>query len=177
MMFGSLISLMAIVLCCLVSTAGLSISAAAQIQRIDSAPPPLKLLSKAERSRLNEVNHIGRRTKLTLELMDLRLRNAEASFASEQYEDMFTDLGGFHALADNGLEFLASKNDGGGKVLDNFKRLEIGLRKFMPRLETIRRDLPVRYESYVRKLIVRIRDARSKATEPLFGETVISDGF
>ncbi|MEK7855704.1 MAG: hypothetical protein AAB288_06415, partial [Acidobacteriota bacterium] len=60
-----------------------------------------------------------------------------------------------------------------GKVLNNFKRLEIGLRQFRPRLELIRRGIPSEYEPYLRSLIQYVRDARAKAVEPLFGDSVV----
>ena len=63
-----------------------------------------------------------------------------------------------------------------GKVLNNFKRLEIGLRGFMPRLQMIHHDVPMRYEHYVRNLMKSLRTARARAIEPLFDETVLPDG-
>ncbi len=145
----------------------------AQIGIVDVAPPPMKLLPKEEEDRLNRSRDIGARTKLALTMMDGRLAEAESQNKKENYEEMFRELGHFHALVDNSLDFLNENNTGRGKVLDNFKRLEIGLRKFIPRLEAVRRELPLKYEDYVRKLMIRIRDARTKATEPLFGETVV----
>jgi hypothetical protein len=69
---------------------------------------------------------------------------------------------------DNTLDFLNKSDKDSGRVLDNFKRFEIGLRGFTPRLELIRRDLPIRYEFYVRNLIKNLRAARARAIEPLF---------
>jgi|CXWL01.1.fsa_nt_gi hypothetical protein len=138
------------------------------------APPPLKVFSKEERSRLDAKSDLKDRTKLALELMDLRLDAAEKFAAGQEFEPMFRELGSFHALMDESLEFLGHRDTGSnGKVLDNFKRLEIGLRGFSPRIETIRRELPIRYDDYVRKLMKYVRDARTRAVDPLFGETVI----
>jgi hypothetical protein len=148
-------------------------TAAAQSVGIELAPPPLSIISKAEQEQLDRAKDVGDRTKLALKLMDQRTVGAENAFSNENFDGMFRELGAFHALMEDSLAYLNQRNTGRGKVLDNFKRFEIGLRKFMPRLETIRRELPLRYEDYVRKLIIRIRDARAKATEPLFGETVI----
>jgi hypothetical protein len=74
---------------------------------------------------------------------------------------------------DESLAFLTSQDKDRNKVLYNFKRLDIGLRAFMPRLETIRRDLPSRYDPYVKKLVKFISEAREKALEPMFGNTVV----
>jgi hypothetical protein len=137
------------------------------------APPPLKILSENEKSRLAAETEVKRRTKLALELLDLRLKKAEALDAAENYDGMFVELGGFHGLMDYTLDFLNKSDKDSGRVLNNFKRFEIGLRGFTPRLEIIRRDLPIRYELYLRNLIKNLRAARARAIEPLFDDVVI----
>ena len=139
----------------------------------DIAPPPLKFVSKQELAQLNAVLDVKKRTKLALELMAGRLKQAETFHAQEQLDDMFKQLGGFHGLMDNTLAFLDSGEKDSGRVLNNYKRFEIGLREYRPRLELIRRDLPLRYEFYVRTLIVFLRDARAKAVEPQFSDSVV----
>ena len=140
-----------------------------------TAPPPLKAISKEEKSQLNAETNVKRHTKLALELMSVRLTSAENFNNQQQYTQMFNELGGFHALVDDTLDYLRSHDTDSGKVLNNFKRLEMSLREFAPRLELIRRDLPLKYELYVRKLIIYMREARTKAVEPLFSNSVVSD--
>lgn len=140
---------------------------------IDIAPPPLKRLSKEEKSQLDAQNDLKKRTNLALELMELRLKKAEDLRTREAYDEMFLELGGFHALMDNTFEFLNRNNPNNGKVLNNFKRLEIGLRAFRPRLEVIRLDLPSKYDVYVKNLITFLRDVRTRSIEPLFGDSVV----
>lgn len=149
------------------------LSAAAQDDPPELAPPPLKIISKDEHSRLDAKTDIKDRTKLSLDLMNTRLATAEKLSSVQDFDGMFRELGAFHGLMDDCFEFLHKRDNGGGKVLDNFKRLEIGLRGFSPRIETIRRELPQRYDVYVRKLMGYVREARTKATEPLFGDTVL----
>ncbi len=140
----------------------------------DMAPPPVKNVSKAERSQLESETEVKKRTKLALELMNIRLLKAEELNSRQEFTEMFLELGSFHGLVDDTLGFLTQVSRGdSGKVLYNFKRLEIGLRTFIPRMEGIRRDLPPRYEFYVRILTKYLRDARTKAVEPLFGDTVV----
>lgn len=146
-----------------------------QTEEQDIAPPPLKFVSKEELAQLNIVTDVKKRTKLALQLMTGRLAQAETFHTQEQLDDMFKQLGGFHGLMDNTLAFLDSSDKDSGKVLNNYKRFEIGLREYRPRLELIRRDLPLRYEFYVRNLIRYLRDARAKAVEPLFSDTVVPD--
>lgn len=150
-------------------------AAAQENEQQDTAPPPLKILSKDETKQLNAETDVKKRTKLALDLMEIRLKKAEVLNSQRQYAEMFDELGDFHALVDKTLNFLNSKDDGGGKILNNFKRVEISLREFLPRLELIRRDLPAKYEFYVRDLARDVRRARSKAIEPFFGNTVVKD--
>ena len=156
--------------------AGMSMTGLAQnIVYDDVAPPPLKILSEEEKTKLSAQVEVKRRTKLALEFMDSRLRSAESLDAAENYDEMFVQLGAFHGLMENTLTFLNKSDKDSGKVLNNFKRFEIGLRGFRPRLEMIRHDLPIRYELYVRNLIRNLREARARAIEPLFDDTVVPE--
>lgn len=139
------------------------------------APPVVKVISKEEKTALAGVSDVKNRTKLALELMDARLKKAEALNTQSSFNALLTELGGFHALMDDALRFLNRNDTGGGKMLNNFKRFEMALRGFTPRLELIRREMPERYEYHVRKLLITLRDTRSKAVEPLFSTTVVPD--
>ena len=101
------------------------------------------------------------------------MKRAEELHAVPNFDAMFGELGAFHGLVDDTLDFLMHSDKDSDKVLNNFKRFEIGVRGFVPRLEVIRRDLPFRYEFYVRRLAIFLRDARAKAIEPLFSDTVV----
>ena len=135
----------------------------------DAAPPPIKQISKAEKAQLDEEPEVKGRTKLSLELMAARVSVAEKYLPQEQFEMVFRELGGFHALVDDALAFLTTTETDKKKVLDNFKRLEMGLRTFTLRLELIRREMPPQREYYIRLLLREMREARAKAVEPLFG--------
>ncbi|MGD9562596.1 MAG: hypothetical protein AB7F88_10875 [Pyrinomonadaceae bacterium] len=137
------------------------------------APPPLMTVSKEELTQLTAETSVKKRTRTALELMSARLDKAEALLAEERFDDMYEVLGGFHGLMDNTLTFLNESDNDSNKILNNYKRFEIGLRKFRPRLELIRRELPVRYEPYLRHLIHYLRDARTKAVESLFSDSVV----
>lgn len=143
-------------------------------QTDDLAPPPMRLVSKGERSQLDASIDPKRRVELALMLMAGRMKRAETLKAGEDFENMFLELGGFHGLMDNTLDYLERENRRRGKVLNYFKKYEMGLRGFTPRLELIRRDLPTRYEPYIKTLLRYLRDARSKAIEPFYGDSVVS---
>lgn len=164
-----------VILCMLlVLAAGCVNDAAAQDVMLVVAPPPVRIISKDDRARLDAVTDLKLRTKLTLKMMDERLATAQTHNSARDYNAMFDELGVFHGLMNDGLKFLKDKPQT-TKVLDMFKRFEIGLRGFAPRLEAIRRDLPLTYEDYVRRLIIYLRDARTSAIEPQFADTVIPE--
>jgi hypothetical protein len=159
-------------LCVLLVNCG---SASAQDDPPDIAPPPIKLISKSERSQLKERPDIKDHTVLALQLMDTRLRSAEKYRTNENYTLMFAELGGFQGLMDNTLDFLLKSPNGEGKRLNGLKRFEIGLRGYIPRIEGIRRELPSNFEPYVKSLIKYVSDVREKAIEPFFSNSVIGD--
>lgn len=137
------------------------------------APPPLKFISKEEKAKLEESKNVKDRTKTALTLMDTRLATAESLMAKNDFNGIFQELGAFQGLLDNQLDYLIRRDNDSGRILDNFKRLEIGLRGFTARIETIRREMPYRFEPFVRSVGKYLRDARSKALEPLFSDTVV----
>src|SRR5215213_2178033 len=140
------------------------------------APPAVKIISKEEKSALAGVSDVKDRTKLALDLMEARLKKAEELNTQESFGALLTELGSFQALMDDALKFLNRNDDGRGKVMSTFKRFEMALRAFTPRLELIRRDLPENYEYHVRKLLRTVRDTRAKAVEPFFSSTVVPSG-
>lgn len=155
------------------SSAFLLSTVSAQDDPPDTAPPPLKLISKQERMSLEAQTDVKARTKLALELMQARLATSERLYSATDFDGMFRELGGFQGLLDNTLNFLLRSDKNSDKVLNNFKRFEIGLRRFSPRIETIRRELPLQYEEYMENLIKYVRNARARAIEPLFGDSVV----
>jgi len=157
-------------------TFSFSLFTAVSAQDDDDAPPPLKIVTKEERAKLGGESDLKVRTKLAVEMMKLRIDEAERLNGTENFDGMFRELGHFRGLLDYTLGFLAQQDAKQNKTLDNYKRLELFLRAAAPRLETIRRDLPLRYEDYVRELLIYIRDARRKAIEPLFSDTVLPKG-
>ena len=136
-------------------------------------PPPVIVVTKIERQKLDALADLKERSKLSLELMNTHLAAAEKYNADQDFDAMFRELGGFQGLLDNAVAHLERQNAKSDKVLDNYKRLEIGLRGFSTRLEGIRRDMPLRYEDYVRKLLIHLRDSRTRAAEPFFKDAVV----
>ncbi len=154
----------------LVLLCSLSYTAFAQDDPPDTVPPPSRVISKEERSKLGAQKEIKNRTRLALELMEARLKLAESALGREDFDSVHRELGGFQFLMDDALDYLNRRNNDSGAIRNNFKRYEIAIRAFTPRLELIRREVPRRYEPYVFNLLKYLRDARTKAIEPQFGD-------
>jgi hypothetical protein len=138
----------------------------------DVAPPPIKILTKDEKTTLEaQGSNIKKRTKVSLELMDARIEKAEKSKVSSDFQQSLEELAGFNAILDNTLSFLI-KTDA-GKSDRSFINFEIYLRKQIPRLETIRREMPHKFGYHVGRIMKAVRDARAKAVEPIFEDTVL----
>lgn len=144
-------------------------------QPADMVPPPLKKLSNEEKERLEAEQNVKKRTQLAIDLMEARLKTAATQKDESDYRGALDTLGGFQALLENTLDFLTKNDVRSGRVQNNFKRFELALRAQAPRLELIRRELPLNYGYHVQKLIRAVRDARAKAVEPLFSNTVVPE--
>jgi hypothetical protein len=70
------------------------------------------------------------------------------------------------------LNFLQENSSSKG-ILRNFKRFEIGLREFMPRLGNLKRVFPYSHSYHVVKLIGFVRDTRETAQDHFYATTVI----
>jgi hypothetical protein len=139
------------------------------------APPPMKLVAKEDLTRLDAVAMPKDKTKLALRLMDERLAGAERLNTAARFEEMFTELGRFGGLLDYTLSYLGKQDQNDKRVLDSYKRFEIAIRAHMGRLEVVRRELPIKYEKFVRDLIKSLRTARQRALDPQFSDTVVPE--
>ncbi len=160
-------------LCFFVFGFGICVSCHGQTDEPELAPPPLKVVTKDERSTLDAEHDLRSKTKLALELMASRITAAERSNAAGDFEGLFRELGRFKGLLDYSFSFLKQQNANDKRTLDNYKRIDMSLRGFIPRVEMIRRELPVRYGEYVRDFLLYLRDSRDKAMEPMFSDTVL----
>lgn len=133
-------------------------------------PTPKIELSKNERTALDGAKDSKKYLKVALELMESRIASAEKLAANGDFDAMHAELGGFHAVMDTSLDHLIAAENRRGKVLETFKRFEIALRGFTPRIENMRRDAPEKYGAYMVKLLKRIRENRTRAIEPFYDE-------
>lgn len=173
---GFIITLMTIVWAVACSiTAANSYCAYAQDLETLEAPPLMKYIPQAERALLASARDTKGRTRLSLQLMEGHLENAERLTSSQQFSGAATELGIYHALVEDALMALRSLDGTKNKERDLFKLMEITLRAHSSRLEAIRRATPFEEASGVNATYEHVREARTAALNAFFGEEVMTE--
>jgi hypothetical protein len=137
-------------------------------------PPPMKFVSRSERTQLSAARDAKARTRATIELAEARLARAEQLTAGQQYEAASTELGVYQGLLEDALSYLDTGEQKKASR-DTYKRLELALRAHCSRLEAIRRVTPSEYAVHVKAICECARNARSEALNAFYGDTVIRD--
>ena len=140
-----------------------------------TAPPPFKLIVKEERAQIEQTNDSQKRLKLTIDLARAHLTLAEQHTSREDYESASSEVGKYHALIENSLQFLSTFKRDSNKTRDLYKRLELALRGDGPRLTAMRRITPLEFAVWIKKVEDFARDGRTEALNSFYGHTVVRE--
>jgi hypothetical protein len=163
-------------LCSLLTlTACLACVAQAQVNPFTSAPPPMKLVSNTERAQLSGAHDVKGRTRASLDLAEQRLRRAEELTTALQYDAASSELGCYHGIVEDAMNYLAALKTDKGKMRDLFKRVELTLRAHGTRIEAIRRVTPTEYAINIKPIADYARSARTEALNAFYGDTVVRE--
>ncbi len=156
----------------------LALSALAQQPRSPQlpAPPPMRLVTSAERSELNSVRDPKSRIRTTIDLASTRLTRGEELTSQKEFDRASEELGGYLGLIDDVRSFIGGMNRDKGSTRDLYKHLEIALRAHIPRLAVMRRTTPAEYAGNLKDAEEYLRDARSEALDSFYGQSVLRDG-
>jgi hypothetical protein len=141
-----------------------------------TAPPPLKIITRAEREQLTAARDDKARVKLTIELAEVHLTNVENQTAIQQYDGASSEIGKYWALIEDLLNYMKTLGREGNRRRDLYKRLELALRAHSPRLNAVRRTTPAEYAVWIKEVETFARDSRTEALNSFYGNTVIRDG-
>lgn len=139
------------------------------------APPPLKSVSRIERSQLDGARDTKIRLRATIEMAEDHLTRAEQLAAGQQYDAACEQLGSYQGLIENLLSFLNEKEPKKNKIRDILKRFEMALRTQSPRIEAIRRVTPSEQAVNVKAILDFSYRARTDALNSFFGEAIINE--
>ena len=141
-----------------------------------TAPPPFKMIVKEERAALDDAaRDPQKRLKLTIEFAGGHLLSAEQHTARQNYEAASTEVGMYHALIENALQFLSTFKRDSNKTRDLYKRLELALRADGPRLTAMRRTTPLEFAVWIKQVEDFARQGRTEALNSFYGHTVVRE--
>lgn len=140
-----------------------------------TAPPPLKIVSREERARIDGADDSKARIRITIELAELRLAKAEVLTSEQNFDGATAELGKYEALIEDSLDYLSPMVRDKNKTRDLYKRLELALRAHGPRLTAIRRSTPLEYAVWIKALEEFARKGRTEALNSFYGHTVFRE--
>lgn len=139
------------------------------------APPPIKIISKDERAQIDQAGDSKARIRATMDLAAIRLTRAEQLAKDGKYDDALTEVGSYEALIQDSLDFLKAMKRDSNKTRDLCKRVDIALRAHAPRLTTMRRETPLEFAVWIKKVEEFARAARTEVLNTFYGHTVVRE--
>lgn len=139
------------------------------------APPPIKIISKEERAQIDQASDSKARIRTTMDLAALRITRAEQLAKQGSYDDALTEVGSYEALIQDSLDFLRDMKRDSNKTRDLCKRVELALRAHGPRLTTMRRETPLEFAVWIKKVEEFSRAARTEVLNTFYGHTVVRE--
>lgn len=146
-----------------------------QVVTQPSAPPPVRMITKEDKARIEASKDEKSRLRTIIELADSHLSQAEAQTAQEEYDIASAALGRYRALIEEALNIMSQLSPDQNRTRDLYKRLELVLRAHGPRLTAIRRTTPLEYAVWVKDLEEFAREGRTHALNSFYGNTVVKD--
>ena len=156
---------------CLLSTAAV----AQQPRGSLPAPPPMRLVSRAEHSELAAATNAKTRLHAAITLAEQHLSQAEMFTNQKKFDEASAELGNYLGLIGDLRDFLMSLNADKGSTRDLFRHMEIAVRGHIPRLAVMRRTTPADYAIHIKDAEDYIKDTRSVALDSFYGHSVLRD--
>ncbi|MEP6743005.1 MAG: hypothetical protein ABJB61_10945 [bacterium] len=140
-----------------------------------TAPPPLKIVTRQDRLQLDAEKDSKARVRLTLDLAEVHLANAETQTSHLNYDDAAAEAGKYSALIQDVFVFLNTLKQDSNKTRDLYKRVELALRAQGSRLTIMRRTTPSAYAVWIKETEDFARRGRTEALNSFYGQTVVRD--
>jgi hypothetical protein len=140
-----------------------------------TAPPPLKIVPRQDRIEIDEEKDAKARVRVTLELAEGHLANAELQTSHLNYDEAATETGKYSALIEDVFAFLGKLKQDTNKTRDLYKHVELTLRAHGPRLSIMRRATPSAYAIWIKETEDFARRGRTEALNSFYGHTVVRD--
>ena|SRR5437868_7107268 len=165
-------SIFPVMLICVLST-----SAFSQQPKIPGmpAPPPMRFVTRSERSELDSARDPKARLRATLTIAEGHLQRAETFTADKKFDAAAAELGEYLGLIGDMRSFVATLNTDKASTRDINRHFEFSVRLHIPRLAVMRRDTPAEYSSNIKDAEEYIRDTRAEALDSFYGHSVLRE--
>lgn len=153
-----------------------SVVSSQQLQTQDiPVPPPVKVISSADREQLNAAKDPKSRVKISITLAEAHLVKAEGQIAERSYDNALGEAARYWAIMENAFVYLRGLKSGSGKNRDLYKRMELALRAHGPRLTGLRRTTPSEYAVWLKEIEENARNGRTEALNSFYGDNVVRE--
>jgi hypothetical protein len=139
------------------------------------APPPMRFVSRTERSELDAAKDPKSRLRSTIKLAEDRLARAENLTGQKAFEEASTEVGGYLGLIGDLREFIGKLERDKGSTRDMYRHLDIAVRPHIPRLAVMRRITPAAYALHLKDAEEYVKDTRAEALESFYGHSVLRE--
>ena len=139
------------------------------------APPPMLIVTRADRSALQTANDPKSRLRTTFTLAEDHLKRAETATDQKKFEEALSELGRYLGLIDDVLAYIATLSREKGSTRDLYRHFEISVRPHIPRIAVMRRSTPLEYARHLKDAEEYIKNARSEALDSFYGQTVLRE--
>src|ERR1043166_3544094 len=160
-----------------VTACALAASAAAQDQQLPRlpAPPPMHLVSKSDRSELNEARDPKAKLRAAMTIAEQHLTRAEQLTDEKKFDEALAALGSYLGLIGDLRDYFAKLDANKGSTRDLYRHFELQVRPHIPRLAIIQRTTPAAYVRNIRDAEQFIIDTRAEALDSFYGHSVLRE--
>jgi len=139
------------------------------------APPPMHLVTKSERSQLDEARDPKSRLHQTLTIAEDHLSRAEKLTEEKKFDEASAELGDYLGLIGDLRDYIATLNHDKNSTRDLYRHFEFQVRTHIPRLAVIQRSTPVSYVLNIKDAEEFIKDTRAEALDSFYGHSVLRE--
>ena len=139
------------------------------------APPPMRFVSRTERSQLDASKDAKSRLRSTIKLAEERLLRAENLTNQKAFDEASAEIGGYLGLIGDLRAFILTLDKDKGSTRDVYKHMEISVRPHIPRLAVMRRSTPAWYSLHIRDAEDYIKETRAEALDSFYGHSVLRE--
>ena len=139
------------------------------------APPPMRFVTREERSQLTSAKDPKDRLRTSIELSRNRLSRVEDFTSQKRFDQALEELGGYLGLIDDVRAFCGGMSRDKGSTRDLYRKLDIELRAQIPRLAVARRTTPAAYAIHFKAAEEFVRETRADALDSFYGHSVLRE--